>query len=136
MPPQVGAGQIQFPCVPWCALVELVPRCKLSVFIRQPTSMPSPSCCMDQVEQLEFRLLAVQNQREETIQKDLLMYIKSMPQNQLQVSDLRVCGPALPLFGKSIILLPRDVTTVLYLTLHVSLFPCLCAYASAKIASP
>eukprot|EP00903_Cladosiphon_okamuranus_P019656 g18070.t4 len=37
-----------------------------------------------QVEQLESQLLAVQNQKEEAVQQDLLLYIKSMPEHQLQ----------------------------------------------------
>lgn len=41
-----------------------------------------------QVEQLESQLLAVQSQKEEAVQKDLLVYIKSMPEHQLQVTTL------------------------------------------------
>ncbi|CAM9622985.1 unnamed protein product [Pylaiella littoralis] len=37
-----------------------------------------------QVEQLESQLLTVQNQKEEAVQQDLLVYIKSMPEHQLQ----------------------------------------------------
>lgn len=43
-----------------------------------------------QVEQLESQLLMVQNQKEEAVQQDLLVYIKSMPEHQLQVRALRV----------------------------------------------
>ncbi|CAM9416867.1 unnamed protein product [Ectocarpus sp. 12 AP-2014] len=37
-----------------------------------------------QVEQLESQLLMVQTQKEEAVQQDLLVYIKSMPEHQLQ----------------------------------------------------
>ncbi|CAN0248300.1 unnamed protein product [Scytosiphon promiscuus] len=37
-----------------------------------------------QVEQLESQLLTVQNQKEEALQQDLLVYIKSMPEHQLK----------------------------------------------------
>ena len=38
-----------------------------------------------QVEQLESQLLSVQTQKQEAIQKDLLVYIKAMPEHQLKV---------------------------------------------------
>lgn len=41
-----------------------------------------------QVEQLENQLLKVHEQKNEALTKDLLMYIKSMPETQLQVSYL------------------------------------------------
>lgn len=37
------------------------------------------------MEQLESQLLMVQTQKEEAVQQDLLVYIKSMPEHQLQV---------------------------------------------------
>lgn len=39
-----------------------------------------------QVEQLESQLLKINEQKDEAVKKDLLMYIKSMPEHQLQVS--------------------------------------------------
>lgn len=57
-------------------------------------SLPRLSC-LGQVEQLQSQLLQVHEQKDEAFTKDLLLYIKSMPESQLQVSLLSVClGPA------------------------------------------
>lgn len=48
-------------------------------------SVPPPPG--QQVEKLENQLLSIQNQKDEATKQDLLMFIKSMPENQLKVID-------------------------------------------------
>lgn len=50
----------------------------------------------EQVQKLESKLLEIRQRKDAAVEKDLLMYIKSMPENQLQV---RIVGHGSPSYG-------------------------------------
>lgn len=68
-------------------------RVKIDVQPRAGSLLYSSSPPGIQVEKLENKLLAIKNQKDEAIQQDLLMFIKSMPENQLKVMTMIFSRP-------------------------------------------